>query len=133
MSARRLVIPALGLLAFLSCFSDRSSITLPTGGECTIPATAFGRNRVAVIIRQFTFLSDTVRVRAGGTVTWVNCEEPGTPDHTTTSGVPGSTTGEWDSGLLAPGTSFAHTFASAGTFLYFCRPHPGMRGIVIVE
>jgi plastocyanin len=117
---------ALALLAILSCFSDRSSITEPTEGECTVPASAFGRNRAAVIIRDFLFLSDTVRIRAGGTVTWVNCEDA--IDHTSTS-----TSNVWDSNFLAPGSSFAHTFATPGTFPYFCQPHPGMTGVVIVE
>jgi plastocyanin len=128
MRTRTVIAAALALLAGLSCFSDRSSITDPTGGECTIPAAAFGRNRVVVIVRDFSFLSDTVRIRAGGTVTWVNCEEPGVEPHTTTS-----TTDVWDSNLLQPGEFFANTFATAGTFPYFCRPHPDMLGVVIVE
>jgi plastocyanin len=119
---------ALALFAALSCFSDRTSIIEPDGADCTIPASAFGRNRAVVIIRDFTFFSDTVRIRAGGTVTWVNCEDPGVPDHTSTS-----TSDVWDSPDLPPGSSFPHTFDSTGTFPYFCRPHTFMRGVVIVQ
>lgn len=121
-----LTLFALG--ASLSCFSDRVSTTEPTGGDCSVPASAFGRNRVVVLIRNFTFLDDTVRIRAGGTVTWVNCEPPNIEPHTSTS-----TTGEWNSGAISPGTSYARTFPAAGTFPYFCQPHPTMRGVVIVE
>jgi len=119
---------ALVLFAALSCFSDRTSIIEPDGADCTIPASAFGRNRAVVIIRDFRFLSDTVRIRAGGTVTWVNCEDPGVPDHTSTS-----TSGAWDSNEFPPGSSFAHPFNTTGTFTYFCRPHDFMTGVVIVE
>lgn len=126
MTTRLAIAAAVGLFAALSCFSDRTAIIEPNGADCTIPATAFGPNRVPVIIRQFTFLSDTVRIRAGGTVTWVNCEE--NVEHTSTSSA-----NVWDSNLLQPGASFPHTFPAAGTFPYFCRPHDNMRGVVIVQ
>lgn len=38
----------------------------------------------------------------------------------------------FDSGLLAAGRRFAHTFDRAGTFAYLCVLHPQMRGSVIV-
>jgi plastocyanin len=120
---------AIALVPALSCFSDRVTDTGgPVTGECSIPANAFGRNRSVVVIRDFAFLSDTVRIRAGDTVTWVNCEPPSVEAHTSTS-----TTGIWNSNLLAPGASYARTFPNAGTFPYFCQPHPGMRGAVVVE
>jgi plastocyanin len=128
MKVRRGVAVVLGVAVMLSCFSDRAAIIEPNGADCTVPATAFGQNRIPVIIRQFTFLSDTVRIRPGGTVTWVNCEDPNVEPHTSTS-----TTGAWDSNLLQPGASFERTFPTAGTFPYFCRPHTDMRGVVIVQ
>ena len=129
MRARIFVAAAIGLITCLSCFSDRDATTGPvTGGDCTIPASAFGTNRAVVIMRNFTFASDTVRIRPGGTVTWVNCEPPNIDPHTSTS-----QTGVWDSSFLQPGDIFARTFATAGTFLYFCVPHPSMRGVVIVQ
>lgn len=128
MSTRLLVVLLLALGATLSCFSDRNGVVEPIGGECSIPASAFGRDRAVVIIRGFQFLPDTVRVRRGTTVTWVNCENPGVDPHTSTS-----TTNAWDSGTLVPGANYEHAFAGTGAFPYFCRPHPGMRGAVIVE
>lgn len=128
MKPRTLVALGALLVVSMSCFSERTSTTEPATGDCSIPATAFGRDHVVVVIRNFTFLSDTVRVRAGGTVTWVNCEEPNVEAHTTTS-----TTSVWNSGLITPGANFARTFANAGTFPYFCQPHPFMTGVVIVE
>jgi plastocyanin len=42
--------------------------------------------------------------------------------------------GRWDSGDLAPGAVFRHTFRRVGTFKYFCKYHRllGMRGKVVV-
>ncbi|MBT5206234.1 MAG: hypothetical protein HOM00_03905, partial [Acidimicrobiaceae bacterium] len=31
------------------------------------------------------------------------------------------------------GDSFSHTFTEAGTFDYFCTPHPWMTGTVVVD
>jgi plastocyanin len=33
----------------------------------------------------------------------------------------------------SPGDTFSHTFNTAGSFGYFCKVHPGMRGRVIVQ
>jgi len=113
----------------LSCFSERDAVTDPVGGDdCAIPASAIGPNRAVVLIRGFRFLPDTLRVRPGTTVTWVNCEAASVEPHTSTA-----LGGAWDSGPIAPGTSFARTFTAADATGYFCRPHPSMRGVVIVE
>lgn len=121
-----------GLLALataLSCFSDRSAVTAPLDeNECSIPGDAIGPNRTVVLIRGFAFHPDTVRIRPGTTVTWVNCEVNNQESHTTSADG-----GAWDSSLLAPGESFAREFAADGSFSYFCRPHPSMRGAVIVD
>ncbi|MFQ5747813.1 MAG: plastocyanin/azurin family copper-binding protein [Gemmatimonadota bacterium] len=90
-------------------------------------------------MRDFTFNPPTIRVAAGGRVTWTN---GGATQHTTTSDG-----GLWDSGLLqvgSPGGSygggssqpgtFSREFAQAGTFAYHCALHPTvMRGTVIVS
>jgi plastocyanin len=39
----------------------------------------------------------------------------------------------FDSGDIAPGETFSYTFTEAGTFDYFCTPHPWMMGTVIVS
>jgi plastocyanin len=40
--------------------------------------------------------------------------------------------GSADSGNLAPGSTFDHTFATAGTFAYHCAIHSSMHGTVTV-
>lgn len=110
----------------LSCFSEKSETTAPTGGACQVPISATGSTLVA--IRDFAFVPAQVRVRVGEKVTWVNCEPAGTEAHTSTAN-----SGGWDSGLLQPGAAFTHTFGQAGTLPYQCDPHPFMKGTVIVE
>ena len=76
------------------------------------------------------FIPSPVTVPVGGTVTWDNGD---TAAHTSTAGsAAGGPSGVWDSSLIMAGSSFSHTFDSAGTFDYFCMVHPWMVGSVIV-
>jgi plastocyanin len=83
---------------------------------------------VASDIANFTLENLTVPV--GTTVTWTNQD---VVPHTSTSGVPGTLTGIWDSPTLGEGDSFSFTFERSGTLSYFCRIHPdSMRATVTV-
>ena len=70
-----------------------------------------------------------VQVSAGGTVTWTNDDAQ---PHTATSGENAAPDGIFDSGILAAGKSFSHTFAEAGQYPYYCMLHPNMVGTVSV-
>jgi plastocyanin len=79
------------------------------------------------------FDPDPINVSTGATVTWTNDD---TTLHTVTSGSPeggGASGSEFDSSYLAAGKTFQHTFASAGTFDYYCTLHPFMVGKVVVS
>jgi len=75
-------------------------------------------------------------IRPGDTVQWINLD-PYFLDHGTTSGT-GNTdpnAGQlWDSGVLAVGSTYEHTFDELGDFEYFSRPHEveGMFGVIHV-
>lgn len=68
----------------------------------------------------------TLVIGVNNTVTWTN-DDPGVV-HTVHSDLP-----EFDSGILDPGKSFAHTFTKPGTYTYHCDPHPWMLGKVVVK
>jgi predicted secreted protein with PEFG-CTERM motif len=77
------------------------------------------------------FIPSTVTIDVGGEVTWENND---TAAHTTTAGSPrDGPSGAFDSSLIMAGSSFSHTFDSAGTYDYFCMVHPWMVGSVIVS
>jgi plastocyanin len=78
----------------------------------------------SVDIQRSSFSPPTITINVGDTVTWMNTDSI---PHTTTS-----STGLWDSGSMAPGASFSHTFTQAGTFSYVCTFH-GFAGSVIVK
>jgi plastocyanin len=78
-----------------------------------------------VTISDFQFAPASVTVDVGDTVTWTN--DGPTPHSATADG------GSFDTGILDAGQSRSETFDQAGTFAYFCTPHPNMRGTVTVR
>jgi plastocyanin len=70
------------------------------------------------------FSPNPVEVKVGETVTWIN-DDSGR--HTVTS-----KDGTFESGMMGKGQSFSYTFDKAGEYPYFCEPHPGMVGTVVV-
>jgi plastocyanin len=70
------------------------------------------------------FSPNPVEVKIGETMTWVN-DDSGR--HTVTS-----KDGVFNSELMEKGQSFSYTFDKAGEYPYFCSPHPGMVGTVVV-
>ena len=122
------LVAAVVLAAVAACVSERQTTTAPGGqtiSNCQLPLDSA---ITPVAIQGYAFIPREIRVRAGTTVTWINCEPPGTPDHTTTSDG-----GVWGSSLLAPGQSFSFTLTQVGTFPYHCTPHPFMTATVVVE
>src|SRR5512133_314667 len=103
-------------------------LALPILGSGAIAA-PLGK-QVQITVADFNFSPRTVTINAGDTVVWINT---GAATHTVTA-----SDGSWDSGNLAPGQSFSHTFSTAGTVAYYCRFHGsadgnGMAGTLVVQ
>ena len=78
-----------------------------------------------VTIDNFTFTPPELTVAVGTTVKWVNHDD-----------IPHLVVNKdkaFRSKALDTGDSFSYTFASAGTFDYFCALHPHMVGKIIVK
>ncbi len=73
-------------------------------------------------IRGFAFNPQTITITKGTTVTWIN-EDSAT--HTVTGNA-------FITEILNQGQTFSYTFDEAGTFDYWCKIHPSMRGKVVV-
>lgn len=76
------------------------------------------------------YVPNVANITTGTTVEWIN-DDP--IPHTVTSGSPEKPTKEFDSGLMSKGEIFDHTFSKAGSFDYYCIPHPWMTGRVVVS
>jgi plastocyanin len=114
------------LVIVAACFSEHGATT--PGTSCTIGLDPSQYGSTIVAIQDFLFLPTPIHVRAGGKVTWLNCEATSGLAHTATADG-----GAWDSNVLAPGSSFTFTFPAAGTFAYHCDIHPSMIAAVIVD
>lgn len=102
-----------------------------------IYAGAFGAN-ATVNVANNTFTdatsnTSTTTITAGDMVTWTLASGSGA--HTITSGSNCSPDGKFDSGNKNAGQSFSFTFATAGTYNYYCTYHcsMGMKGQVVVN
>jgi PQQ-dependent dehydrogenase (methanol/ethanol family) len=86
--------------------------------------TAIGANVAKLNVVDFGFSPGNDLVPPGTTLTWTNTGDIG---HTVTSD-----DGIFDSGDLPSGASYSVTLDQPGTYWYFCRPHPFMRGRIVV-
>ena len=79
----------------------------------------------AVIIENHKFNPHEITVAKGQSVIWTNKDSV---PHTVTFN-----TGDITSKELSPSDQFEYTFATEGTFPYFCKIHPHMHGAVVVK
>ena len=128
-----LFVVAAGLAMTAACGSSTSSYGSSPPPSCTPSATK------VCMIGGNQFSPANLTITHGMTVTWENGS--GVP-HTVTSSV--NSTESFNSGNppagVASGGTFGHTFATAGTFHYYCQYHgldgnppTGMAGIITVQ
>src|SRR5258708_21198646 len=96
------------VMTFRPMVANGASVTVTVGNNC------------------FGFSPSTVTIHPGDTVQWTWSSS----GHSSTSGSPGMPSGVWDSGILNQGSTFMHTFNTAGSFSYYCTPHGACCGMV---
>jgi plastocyanin len=79
-----------------------------------------------VLIQDFSFKPAHITIKRGTKVRWIN-KDP--HPHTASAINPR----RFDSGRLAPGKRYTHTFKSLGKKRYHCEIHPFMKGSVVVK
>ncbi|HEY9517204.1 MAG TPA: plastocyanin/azurin family copper-binding protein [Gemmatimonadaceae bacterium] len=132
-------LAATGLLA-IAASCGGSSPTSNSGNPPPPPPPPVGGANVG--IKDFSFSPETVTVKVGASVQWVN---NGPSSHHVVSD-----DGVWDAGNLAPpsgddgtyggstgGQTFTFKFTTAGTYNYHCSNHPlsaypNFKGVVVV-
>lgn len=124
-----LVMTILLLLAMsVSCTASDQSVPGAENGQDD--AAAQNGDKIQIELRNLRFDPDMVTIKQGTTVTWINRDSV---THTVTSGTRNNGSGLFDSGNLNSGATFSYTFNEKGTFDYFCMPHSGMDGTIVVE
>lgn len=130
------LIITLSLISFVGCGSDNSTsanenpTTNNNNNNNEEPGDPQESNEVGMASSSFNV--GNLQIEAGTTVTWINSSSV---NHTVTSGERGSSDAGtlFDSGTLAPGEEFSHTFEEAGAYSYFCDFHVGMDAEVTVS
>jgi plastocyanin len=119
------ITPFLLLFAVLMINSCSKSSGGGGGTYGTNPTPTPAPTANTVTISGMKFAPASYTVKAGTTVTWVNND-----------GVPHTVTADdnsFDSGSIAAGEKFTHTFGTTGSFAYHCNFHSGMTATVTVN
>ena len=96
-----------------------------TPAAAMAPGAAGGASTDRVAIADFAFDPETVTVDAGTKLTWTNDDEA---PHTATAD-----DGSFDTGTLKLDDTGAVAIDQPGTYTYYCRFHPFMKGTVEVR
>ena len=104
-----------------------SSATKPNATPTVTPKKVVraASKSVRVVIKNIAYTQTKLSVTVGTTVEWVNND----PLQHSVTAVDRS----FNSGLISPGKSFRHTFTKAGTYSFYCMPHPFMKGVIVVR
>lgn len=86
-----------------------------------------GGSSTAPSISGFAFHPSTITTTSGMTLTWTNYD--GTAHTVTETSGPQA----FDSGDIAPGTSYSLVLTLPGTYAYKCTIHTGMKGTIVVQ
>jgi len=111
---------ALTWLAVLGCSSSPTSNNPPPSSDVTIISGATSAGSGAFSPNPF-----TISLASQTAVQWGNAD--GTTHTVTADG------GTFSSGNISSGSTFSHTFTTAGTFTYHCSIHPTMVGRIVVN
>ena len=106
----------------------QDKITVPSATH--IAAADVPADAIVVNIDKLKYETPELTIKAGDTVYWVNKE---VMPHNVAfkAGVVGEAANAGP--MMSKDQAYSITFNEAGTFDYFCTPHPFMRGKVIVE
>jgi plastocyanin len=112
-------------VALLCAISFLNLSGLALGGEMKDPGSP-GNQQNRIEIKDFAFNPQTITIKAGEKVTWINRDEE---PHTVISVEKQFK----KSTALDTDQEFTITTGAPGTYTYFCSVHPKMTGTIIVE
>lgn len=102
--------------------SNTTKPTLSAGDDTSLSSES------TVEIKDYAYSPKTLKIRLGDTVTWTNQDSVRHDVVTAENASEGP-----NSELLAKGENYSYTFKKAGTYDYYCSPHPYMKATVVVE
>lgn len=100
---------------------ERTANSMSNSGTVTIPYNA----SIQSMEKNHYYNPGVITIPKGATVTWTNKDMMGHEIVFDTVDV--------GSGPFNPGTKWRHTFTAVGKYPYHCKPHPWMKGLLIVS
>ena len=101
---------------------EAGAVPPPAPAPAPLPAPVVSLGNVQIV--DFLYSPRSITVKPGASLRFVNAD---TAPHTVTA-----VDGSFDSGFMAKGVAYSRTFATPGTYDYFCEFHPEMTGSVRV-
>ncbi len=117
------IIIAVVIIGGIFFFFQNQYGSNPQSNQQVAQQGAVNKQSNTITIQNFSFSPDTLTVKQGTKVTWLNNDSV---THTIKSDT-------FNSSNLNQGDKFEFTFDNKGSFDYSCGIHPSMRGKVIVE
>ena len=120
----RLLFFSLAAALAAGCGSSNSSSTPASPSTPTVTGPSVSIVAGASLLTSTAYSPGSLTVARGSSVTFVNNDNT---SHTATA------SGQFDTGLINPGSSKTVTLSSAGTVTYRCTIHPNMLGTIVVQ
>ena len=120
--AWRLALSVVLLTAAVACGSDNAPVTTPSSGSPGGPSISIVSGASGLTTTAYSPNPQTIS--RGSTVTFIN--QDATPHTATSSGV-------FDTGIIAAGGRASVTLQNAGSITYRCTLHPNMTGTITVQ
>ena len=101
------------------------SMTMSLSTASSAPVASPVSGTTQVMIQNFAFTPQALRVPLGAEVTWINADDV---PHTVTA-----QDKQYTSAALDTNDRYVHTFSAPGVYVYYCAIHPIMTGQIIVQ
>lgn len=124
---RRLAAICVLALVLAGCGGLKKGGLTPVGDDEATKEPSQAKSSVTVDMVSIQFQPETIRVKPGGSVTWVNRDKVA---HTVTEG--NELYNTFNSGEIAPGRRYSRTFQKERKIGYRCTIHPNMEGTIFV-
>lgn len=117
-----LIILAVIVVGVIAYYAFRGSYK-STPSQTTTASAPVATTQVSIV--DYAFTPNNILLNVGQQITFTNNAPM---DHTVVAD-----DNSFDSGIIAPGTTFKKTFDTPGTYTFHCRIHPSMTGKITVQ
>ncbi|MDQ3692840.1 MAG: cupredoxin family copper-binding protein [Chloroflexota bacterium] len=121
------LILALAPAGSTTLLHDDATPAPATPGPDGTPLATPDVNEIVIAMESFEFNPEFVTIPVDTSIVWTNRDSVA---HTADASDDPQT---FDSGNIAPGERYSHSFDTPGTFPYVCIYHGNMRGTIVVE